>query len=452
MKRFLFLLPTFLACVFSGHAAKVVKSDGMVTVSPDGGQARTVCLQVVGDGIVRVRATSADALPKKSASLMIVPQQGKPVFNVSETDEQVVVTTAKMKAVVGKRTGALSFYDSEGKTLLREAADGKKFWAYRVPDREIGVDVAKVPEKQRNGLTWQMVFDSPADEAFYGLGQHQSGELNMKGKNEDLFQYNTKVSVPFVISNKNYGILWDSYSYCRFGQAEDYVQLSRVFRLYDKEGREGCLPGIYTDKDGRQIVRQEDSIYYEYACPPKSELANRTDTGGIRNLPKGFNLDGAKVVYEGSIEPRPGSVKGDFQFILYYAGYVRVYIGGEEVVPEIWRTSWNPNAHKFTCHVPEGVRSQLRIEWQPDGGESYCGLRVAKPRSREEREQLSIWSEMAQDMDYYVIVGQSMDEVIGGYRTLTGHAPVYPKWALGYWQSRERYKTSQEIEDRKSVV
>jgi len=447
MKRFLFLLPAFLVCVFSGQAAKVVTSGGMVTVCPDGGQARVVCLQVVGDGIVRVRATSADALPKKAESLMIVPQRGKPVCDVSETGGQVVVTTARMKAVVDKQTGALSFYDAEGNALLQEAADGKKFWPYRVPDREIGVDVAKVPEEQRNGLTWQMVFDSPADEAFYGLGQHQSGELNMKGKNEDLFQYNTKVSVPFVISNKNYGILWDSYSYCRFGQAEDYVQLGRVFRLYDKQGREGSLTGTYTDKDGRQVVRQEDSIYYEYACPPKSELANRTDNGGIRNLPQGFNLDGAKVVYEGSIEPLPGSVEGDFQFILYYAGYVRVYIGGEEVVPEIWRTSWNPNAHKFSCPVPRGVKSQLRIEWQPDGGESYCGLRVAQPRSREERGQLSIWSEMAQDMDYYVIAGRSMDEVIGGYRTLTGRAPVYPKWALGYWQSRERYKTSQEIEE-----
>ena len=37
--------------------------------------------------------------------------------------------------------------------------------------------------------------------------------------------------------------------------------------------------------------------------------------------------------------------------------------------------------------------------------------------------------------------------MISGYRTLTGKAPVYPKWVLGYWQSRERYKTQQEIEE-----
>ena len=38
-----------------------------------------------------------------------------------------------------------------------------------------------------------------------------------------------------------------------------------------------------------------------------------------------------------------------------------------------------------------------------------------------------------------------MDEVIGGYRVLTGKAPIVPKWALGFWQSRERYKTEEEI-------
>ena len=89
----------------------------------------------------------------------------------------------------------------------------------------------------------------------------------MKGKNEDLFQYNTKVSIPFVLSNKNYGILWDSYSYCRFGKPDEYLQLNRAFKLYDKQGREGHLTGTYTDKDGKRLVRNEDSIYYEYGYP-----------------------------------------------------------------------------------------------------------------------------------------------------------------------------------------
>ena len=50
-------------------------------------------------------------------------------------------------------------------------------------------------------------------------------------------------------------------------------------------------------------------------------------------------------------------------------------------------------------------------------------------------------------MDYYFIAGQNLDEVISGYRTLTGKASLYPKWTLGFWQSRERYQSSKDIED-----
>ena len=265
----------------------------------------------------------------------------------------------------------------------------------------------------------------------------------MKGKNEDLFQYNTKVSVPFVVSSKNYGILWDSYSYCRWGNPDDYLQLNRAFRLFDKDDKEGQLTGTYVDKNGKKIVRGEDSIYFEYAMPEASELCNKTDKGGIQNLPKGFALNGSKVVYEGYVEAPENSF---YQFILYYAGYMKIYIDDKLVVPERWRTAWNPNSFKFETPIAKGVKTPIRIEWQPDGDVSYCGLRVAAPRSETEKNQLSIWSEMAPDMDYYFVAGKNLDEVISGYRTLTGKAPVYPKWVLGFWQSRERYQSSEDIE------
>ena len=439
-------------------AAEVQQSGNKVTVKPDGGQAKVICLEVMNDNIIRVRATSESVLPVKKPSLMIVPQiaPAKNAYTVSENEQSVTVKAKNVTAVVNKATGAIVFFDATGKQLLKEAKDGKKFQNFTVPEREYGVrNIGGVTEEMKHGLTWQMLFDSPSDEAFYGLGQHQSEEFNMKGKNEDLFQYNTKVSIPFVLSNKNYGILWDSYSYCRFGNPNDYLQLNRAFKLYDRRGKEGHLTGTYVDKNGKKLVRDEDSIYYEYACPPTSEIANKTDNGGLKNLPKGFNLQGATVTYEGFIEPeccgrcaKAGkNEKQLYQFILYYAGYIKVYIDGKEVVPERWRTAWNPNSYKFSTELTKGKKAQLRIEWQPDGGDSYCGLRVSQPRNKTEREQLSIWSEMARDMDYYFIAGQNFDDVISGYRTLTGKASLYPKWVLGFWQSRERYQSSQDIED-----
>ena len=422
-------------------------------VQDDG--ARIVRLQVVSDNIIRVQATPDTQLPEKQ-SLIIVKQTATPKFEVTDTVVRVAglpptdpkgstpavcVKSAGVKAVVELETGRIAFYDNSGKLLLSETKDrGKTFQPFRVPDREIGVDVAKVPEAQRNGYTWRMLFDSPIEEAFYGLGQHQAEELNMKNLNEDLFQYNTKVSVPFVLSNKNYGLLWDSYSYCRWGNPNDYLQLNRAFKLFDKDGREGHLTGTYTDRNGRKIVRDEDSIYYEVDTPAVSVLAQQTEPGGIKNLPKDFDLNGSTVVYEGSLQASESAV---YQFILYYAGYIKVFIDDEEVVAERWRTAWNPNTYKFLAIIDKSQRAKLRIEWKPDGGTSDCGLRVATLNP--DQDKLSVWSEMAKDMDYYFIAGANADEVISGYRTLTGKAPVYPKWVLGFWQSRERYKTADEI-------
>lgn len=401
-------------------------------------------LQVVSDRIIRVQATAEQSFRSKQ-SLIIVPQNSKAQYKVEEQGDDLIITTAAMRAVLNEATGQITFYDLKDQVLLKEVAQGgKTFKPFTVPDREIGVDIAKVPEAQKHGWSWRALFDSPDNEAFYGLGQHQSEELNMKGKNEDLFQYNTKVSVPFVISNKNYGILWDSYSYSRWGNPDDYLQLNRAFKLYDKDGKEGQLTGTYVAKNGQKIVRGEDSIYFEYAMPEASEICNKTDKGGIQNLPKGFALNGSKVVYEGYVEAPTNSF---YQFILYYAGYMKIYIDGKLVVPERWRTAWNPNSYKFETAIPKGKKTPIRIEWQPDGDVSYCGLRVAAPRSEAEKNQLSIWSEMSPDMDYYFIAGKNMDEVISGYRTLTGKALVYPKWVLGFWQSRERYQSSKDIEE-----
>lgn len=401
-------------------------------------------LQVVNDRIIRVQATAEQSFRSKQ-SLIIVPQNSKAQYKVEEQGDDLIITTAAMRAVLNEATGQITFYDLKDQVLLKEVAQGgKTFKPFTVPDREIGVDIAKVPDAQKHGWSWRALFDSPDNEAFYGLGQHQSEELNMKGKNEDLFQYNTKVSVPFVISNKNYGILWDSYSYSRWGNPDDYLQLNRAFKLYDKDGKEGQLTGTYVDKNGQKIVRGEDSIYFEYAMPETSEICNQTDKGGIQNLPKGFALNGSKVVYEGYVEAPTNSF---YQFILYYAGYMKIYIDGKLVVPERWRTAWNPNSYKFETAIQKGKKIPIRIEWQPDGDVSYCGLRVAAPRSEAEKNQLSIWSEMSPDMDYYFIAGKNMDEVISGYRTLTGKAPVYPKWVLGFWQSRERYQSSKDIEE-----
>ncbi len=58
---------------------------------------------------------------------------------------------------------------------------------------------------------------------------------------------------------------------------------------------------------------------------------------------------------------------------------------------------------------------------------------------RDDETGASFWSEVGDKIDYYFVAGENMDSVISGYRKITGRAPMFGKWAFGYWQSKERY-------------
>ena len=56
-----------------------------------------------------------------------------------------------------------------------------------------------------------------------------------------------------------------------------------------------------------------------------------------------------------------------------------------------------------------------------------------------------ISSEVADTIDYYFIYGPEFDKIIAGYRELTGQAPMFGRWAYGFWQCKNRYKSQEEI-------
>jgi len=373
--------------------------------------AQRVRLQVIEPGIIRVTATPEKRFSSRK-SLAVLPQKGSTDFELTAHDGLVQLTTSALTAEVDTKTGLVSMYDAAHQPLLCE----------------IDKSYTPITVEGKSEYTIKDVFQSCEDEAIYGLGQHQSFEFNRKGTNEELYQYNTKISIPFIVSTKGYGLLWDSYSLSRFGNPGGYKQLGQVFKLYDKDGKEGSLTGTYTPAEGEPVVRQEDSLYFE------NEWA-------IKNLPD-IKLQGAKVVYEGYIEPKQDA---NYFMTLYYAGYQSVTIDGKEVVSRRWRPAWNPNSYKFNVELKAGQRVPIKLEWDPDGDVSYLGLRVAEPQSEQEQNNISFWSEMNPEIDYYLVAGANMDEIISGYRTLTGKAQVMPKWVMGFWQSRERYSTQEDI-------
>ena len=380
-------------------------------------EAKLIRLQVVNEKIIHVSATPGNKFSDEKSLAVLSGLEASASFGIEEKENAVVLSTDSLNVSVNTKSGEIVFRDQNGNIILAEEAGG-------------GKSFAPIEVENTKGYSLHQIFESLNDEAFYGLGQHQSDEFNYKGKNESLFQYNTKVSVPFIVSNKNYGILWDNYSLSKFGDVRDYAQLDQ-FKLYDSEGKSGGLTATYTSKDDSQesVVRTESVLNYE-------------DLSLVKNYPENFDLDKSTVVWSGEIE---ADESGTYRFLLYYAGYTTLYLNDELVVKERWRTAWNPNSYKFTYDLEKGKRIPIRIEWEPDGGVSYISLKALSPVPEKEQNKLSLWSEMGDEINYYFVYGSTMDDVIGGYRTITGKSQIMPKWAMGFWQSRERYKTQNEL-------
>lgn len=421
MTRHLFLMMVLVPCLFFSCKSSFTKTEDGIVVNlknPQPGNAKSVRLQVINDDVIRVTATPSNKFSKRKSLITVFPSTQKEGWSVDEKEGNVFLKTATTIANVSLSTGEVIFTDLKGNVLLAENKGGGKSF------KDIEVESKKA-------YTMSQVFESPDDESFYGLGQHQADEFNYKGKNEVLYQYNTKVSVPFIISSKNYGILWDNYSLTKYGDSRDYVNLDS-FKLYNKDGKEGGLTATYlVNGDAKQVFVERDETKIDY---------ENLET--VNNFPKNFPFNNSKIIWEGELEAKESGVH---RFILYYAGYTKVYINDEEVVPERWRTAWNPNSYKFIYNFEAGKKYKIKLDWQPDGGISYVSLKFLSPRADQEQNKLSLWSEMGDEIDYYFIRGNNMDDVIKGYRQVTGKSQIMPKWAMGFWQSRERYKTQDEL-------
>lgn len=421
MTRHLFLMMVLVPCLFFSCKSSFTKTEDGIVVNlknPQPGNAKSIRLQVINDDVIRVTATPSNKFSERKSLITVFPSTQKEGWSVDEKEGNVFLKTATTIANVSLSTGEVIFTDLKGNVLLAENKGGGKSF------KDIEVESKKA-------YTMSQVFESPDDESFYGLGQHQADEFNYKGKNEVLYQYNTKVSVPFIISSKNYGILWDNYSLTKYGDSRDYANLDS-FNLYNKDGKEGGLTATYlVNGDAKQVFVERDETKIDY---------ENLET--VNNFPKNFPFNNSKIIWEGELEAKESGVH---RFILYYAGYTKVYINDEEVVPERWRTAWNPNSYKFIYNFEAGKKYKIKLDWQPDGGISYVSLKFLSPRADQEQNKLSLWSEMGDEIDYYFIRGNNMDDVIKGYRQVTGKSQIMPKWAMGFWQSRERYKTQDEL-------
>jgi alpha-D-xyloside xylohydrolase len=404
-----------ITCACSQQPSYEKTTDGII-VHPTAatGGLKHIKIQVLTDKILNVIATPADTF-STFKSLMALPVEGKPEWTVKEEGDKAVLSTKALKAEVSFRTGEVIFLDHAGNILLAEqTGGGKKFQ----PDTVDGQQTYAISQ----------VFESPASEAFYGLGGHQNGQMNYKGQDVELVQHNIVDVVPFLYSNKNYGILWDNYSISHFGDSRSYMPLSSL-KLFDRAGTPGGLTADYYVGDKVVNTKTESAIAYEFLETPE-----------VDNFPKDVAQKG-KVVWEGAFT---SDKDGAHKFLVYASGYFKIWVD-DNLIMDKWRQNWNPWTNKFTVDITKGEKHKIKIEWISEGG--YLAVKHLDPLPESEQTKLALSSEVADEINYYFIHGSNADDVIKGYRVLTGKAPIAPLWAMGFWQSRERYKNQQEMLD-----
>jgi alpha-D-xyloside xylohydrolase len=376
---------------------------------------RWVRIHVCTEDIIRVVGTPSESFSSRP-SLMVEKTAWQPVpWSVKDKGDWAEISTSKLTVRVQQKTGAVAFYDNEGRLLLREKEGGGKI-----------ITAAEVMGEQTFHV--QQLFDSPDDEAYYGLGQHQNDIMNYKGHDVDLWQHNIVVAIPFLVSNKNYGILWDNNSHTKFGDIREYQSLSTL-KLYGKDGTGGGLTTEYfKDSDFRSLYTgcSEPRIEHEFI-----------DVND--DFPQGFRENVAAVRWSGQIESHE---TGLHKFRLYSCGYTKMWLNGKLVV-DSWRQNWLPWTHLLNLEMNAGERYEIKIDWVHTGG--FIGLKCLSPENVTYQNSLSLYSEVADQIDYYFIAGENLDQVIHGYREITGKAPMMPKWAMGLWQCRERYRTQEEL-------
>lgn len=192
---------------------------GNVTFTLDKGLMQVI---ICKDDIIEVKYTIFGQFSTK-ASLVINKAWTYPAFKLTQSKSAYVITTKKIKIIIDKATNAITYATLTGQVITAEDSRNKTMSAATVA----GISTYNVSTQ----------FNSPKNEALYGLGCHplDSLSINYKGRDQDLAIRYMTGAIPVLLSTKGYGLLWDNYSASNFyGSVDD----STKFRYVSESGKQ----------------------------------------------------------------------------------------------------------------------------------------------------------------------------------------------------------------------
>jgi alpha-D-xyloside xylohydrolase len=374
LKHILFVCLFPLLC--QGQVVKNYKqlANG-VNVNLTGG---TLNIAPIAENAVRIKFYKN--VEAKVPELIFISNNKTPKLKVTNLPSKLDLKGGEIIVFVDKQTGKLSFADRSGKVFLNEKAGTRKL----IPDSVMG-EPCFIAEQS---------FESPKDEHIFGLGQFQDGHYNLKNVTRQLIQVNSQISLPFIYSNKGYGLLWHQYGLTDFNPADNFITLEK----HEQSAESNDRVAEVTTTSGTQKVSQHQSLYTgKFEVPEDGVYSIFLDMGDMDNR--------QYVVIDG----KPCIDITNFWLPPTADALVKLK-AGEHRVQLVCKSSNTP-----------------KLSWKLTGDET------------------KFRSPNAKLLDYVLFYGPSADSVIAAYRNLSGNVPMLPRWAYGFWQCRERYTSGNQL-------
>jgi alpha-D-xyloside xylohydrolase len=362
---------------------------------------RVDALVVVGtDGGARLAAMN----PFRATQTMRPPAVRTPKWTLKTSATTATLTTSTLNVTVNLADGAVTYADLAGRPILAETPGARQMTEATVQ----GEHTYNVRQRWR----------AADDESLYGLGQHQEGKLDIKGYDLDLWQRNTVVAIPFVVSSRGYGILWDNTSFTRFGDIRPFEEMPAT-SLIDMSGQLGGLSAGVFAAGSDQLEQAKTTATIGSSSGAE---ASSGAPGGVRG-------------WQGEII---APVTGDYQFQTYSNLDIKVWLDRQLRIDH-WKQNWATENDQFKVHLEAGRHYPIVIA-ASQGSTLQFLWKTPAPTA-----DTSLWSEVGEAVDYHFVYGPEIDQVIAGYRELTGQASLLPRWAYGFWQSKNKYDTQAEV-------
>lgn len=158
---------------------------------------------------IRVRfSKSMEEIP---TSIIFPNKTAVTSYSLTPSADALKIKTSKTIVNINRQSGAITFTDLQGKTLLKEISGTRALKPTTVQGEDCFIA--------------EQGFVSPQDEYLYGMGQFQDGILNIKNLPRRQTQVNTQISIPFVTSSKGYSLLWHNYGLTDFNPTDHEVVL-----------------------------------------------------------------------------------------------------------------------------------------------------------------------------------------------------------------------------------